>query len=83
MKSELRRFGKTVLFFSGPKLLAYGVWTTKYAHPEHAAAMSESSLGDTAAHHRVYITRQGDIDHIKQKYRRLLQELLSLSGINR
>ena len=40
-------------------------------------------LGDTAAHDRVYITRQGDIDDIKQKYRRLLQELLSLSGINR
>lgn len=38
-------------------------------------------LGDTAAHDRVYITQQGDIDDAKQKYRRLLQELLSLSGI--
>lgn len=39
-------------------------------------------LGDTAAHDRVYITQQGDIDDIKQRFRRLLQELLSLSGIN-
>ncbi len=38
-------------------------------------------LGDAAAHDRVYITRQGDIDDIKPRYRRLLQELLALSGI--
>jgi hypothetical protein len=38
-------------------------------------------LGDTAAHDRVYITQQRDIDDIKPRYRRLLQELLSLSGI--
>lgn len=40
-------------------------------------------LGDTAAHDRVYITQQGDIDDIKQRYRTLLQELLSLSGISK
>lgn len=38
-------------------------------------------LGDTAAHDRVYITQQGDVDDVKLKYRRLLQELLTLSGI--
>lgn len=39
-------------------------------------------LGDTAAHDRVYITQQSDIDHLRPRYRRLLQELLSLSGID-
>ncbi len=38
-------------------------------------------LGDTAAHDRVYITQKSDIDDLKPRYRRLLQELLSLSGI--
>jgi len=38
-------------------------------------------LGDTAAHDRTYITQQGDIDDVKAKFRRLIQELLSLSGI--
>lgn len=39
-------------------------------------------LGDTAAHDRTYITQQVDIDDIKQKYRKLLNELLTLSGVN-
>lgn len=38
-------------------------------------------LGDTAAHDRVYITEQVDIDDVKLKYRRLISELLSLAGI--
>lgn len=40
-------------------------------------------LGDTAAHDRVYITQKSDIDDLKARYRRLLQELLSLSGVQR
>lgn len=38
-------------------------------------------LGDTAAHDRVYITEQIDIDDVKPRYRRLVRELLSLAGI--
>jgi len=38
-------------------------------------------LGDTAAHDRVYITHQQDIDDIKARYRRMIKELLVLSNI--
>lgn len=40
-------------------------------------------LGDTAAHDRTYITQRDDIDDNRNKIRRLLQELLSLSGIKK
>jgi hypothetical protein len=38
-------------------------------------------LGDTAAHDRTYITFVQDVDDVKMKYRRLIVELLHLSGI--
>lgn len=38
-------------------------------------------LGDTAAHDRTYITPQIDIDDVKARYRRLIQELLAKAGI--
>jgi hypothetical protein len=40
-------------------------------------------VGDTAAHDRVYITRKEDIDDLKAKYRRLISDLLSASGIKK
>ncbi len=40
-------------------------------------------IGDTAAHDRVYITHEQDINDIKLKYRRLIQELLILAGIKK
>lgn len=40
-------------------------------------------LGDTAAHDRVYITQQQDIDDVKTKYRRMIQDLLTNSGIKK
>ena len=40
-------------------------------------------LGDTAAYDRTYITPQIDIDDIKARYRRLIQELLLISGIRK
>ncbi len=40
-------------------------------------------LGDTAAHDRTYITPQVDIDDLKARYRRLIQELLSTAGISK
>jgi len=38
-------------------------------------------LGDTAAHDRVYIMEQIDIDDLKARYRKLIRELSSLAGI--
>jgi len=38
-------------------------------------------IGDAAAHDRVYITRQTDIDDVKAKYRRMINDLLVVSGI--
>lgn len=40
-------------------------------------------IGDTAAHDRVYITQQQDIDDIKHKYRRMIEELLILAKIKK
>jgi hypothetical protein len=38
-------------------------------------------LGDTAAHDRTYNTTQLDLDDVKARYRKLITELLRLSGI--
>lgn len=43
--------------------------------------LAMKDIGDTAAHDRFYVTESGDIDEIKPKYRRLIQELLTLSKI--
>lgn len=40
-------------------------------------------IGDTAAHDRTYITPPIDVNDIKPKYRRLILELLTLSGIKK
>jgi Domain of unknown function (DUF4145) len=40
-------------------------------------------LGDTAAHDRTYITPQIDIDDLKARYRRLIKELLLVSGVTK
>jgi hypothetical protein len=45
------------------------------------AMQATKDIGDTAAHDRTYVTEQVDIDDIKSKYRRLIQELLTLSKI--
>jgi hypothetical protein len=41
------------------------------------------TIGDTAAHDRVYITQQRDLDDVKLRYRRLIDELLRTGGIRR
>lgn len=38
-------------------------------------------LGDAAAHDRTYITPQVDIDDLKARYRKMIAELLRLSGV--
>ncbi len=40
-------------------------------------------LGDTAAHDRVYITHQQDIDDVKARYRRMIRELLEAADIKK
>lgn len=47
-----------------------------------AKTMDEiKQLGDTAAHDRTYVTHQSDIDDLRSRYRRLISELLALSGV--
>ena len=38
-------------------------------------------LGDTAAHDRVYVTDMQDIDDVRPRYRRMIQDLLAASKI--
>lgn len=38
-------------------------------------------LGDTAAHDRVYVTQQRDVDDVKLRYRRMFEELLRVAGL--
>jgi hypothetical protein len=45
--------------------------------------MDVKTVGDTAAHDRVYITQCRDVDDIKLRYRRLIDELLGVAGIRR
>lgn len=40
-------------------------------------------IGDTAAHDRTYITHQVDIDDLKARYRKLIAELLAVSGVRK
>jgi len=49
--------------------------------PKTMGAIKE--IGDTAAHDRTYITQKGDIDDVKIEYRRMISELLSISGIKK
>ena len=44
--------------------------------------LETKQLGDTAAHDRVYITPKLDMDDIKARYRRMIQELLDKAGIS-
>lgn len=43
--------------------------------------LSVKILGDTAAHDRTYVTQIGDIDDLKLRYRRLIQELMGFAKI--
>lgn len=63
------------------------------AHARHDSALSLGrntpkvmteikELGDTAAHDRVYITLQADIDDVRARFRRVVRELLELAGIS-
>ena len=45
--------------------------------------MDVKHLGDIAAHNRVYITNQVDIDDLKFRFRGIIKELLVLAGITK
>lgn len=48
------------------------------------ATMDEiKQLGDTAAHDRTYITQPIDINDLKSRYRKLIDDLLAISGIKK
>ena len=71
------------MFLSLERLVAYvkrdGTLALSRGAPK---AMEEiKQLGDTAAHDRTYLTNPTDIDDVKARYRRLIRELLVLSGI--
>jgi len=70
-------------FFQLERLIAYVRQDTALTLGRNTAkTMTEvKQLGDTAAHDRVYTTQKADIDDARPKFRRLIQELLALSGI--
>jgi hypothetical protein len=73
------------IFFMLEKLISY-VCSDKNIILSRNAPKSMriiKDIGDIAAHDRVYIAQQVDIDDIKSKYRHLIQELLVLSKIKK
>lgn len=73
------------VFFSLERLLAHvkadRTLTLTRGAPKSMDEIKQ--LGDTAAHDRTYITHQTDIDDVKARYRKLISELLVLSGIRK
>lgn len=78
--SEIRQ---AATFFQLEKLIAFVCNDAAVTLSRNAPkTMTEiKQLGDTAAHDRVYITQQADIDDLRTRFRRLVQELLVLAGI--
>lgn len=72
-------------FFALEKLIAVITADPGVTLGRHSpkAMRDVKELGDTAAHDRTYITTKQDLDDIKAAYRRLLQELLTLSGVRK
>lgn len=73
------------VFLGLEKLIAYVRADKKLTLGRNTPKMMTEvkQLGDTAAHDRVYITSKQDIDDLLARYRRMLQDLLSASGIRR
>jgi hypothetical protein len=71
------------VFFMLDRLISHITSDTQVSLSRNAPkTMREvKQLGDTAAHDRTYITPQIDIEDMKSRYRRLLQELLVKAGI--
>jgi hypothetical protein len=65
-------------------------WLIGYVKNDDSIVLARSSsktmdevklLGDTAAHHRTYITQQSDINDLRLRYRHLITELLQITGL--
>jgi hypothetical protein len=80
--SDIQQAG---VFFGLERLIAYIRADTKVPLGRAApATMSDvKQIGDTAAHDRTYMTQPIDINDIKLRYRKLIQELIVLSGIRK
>jgi hypothetical protein len=73
------------MFFGLEKLIGY-ICSDKSIPINRNTPKTMSDLkqiGDIAAHDRVYITQQRDIDDLKVRYRRMIDELLTLSGVRK
>jgi hypothetical protein len=53
----------------------------KLSRGSSKALSSVKGVGDTAAHHRTYITVKSDIDEISHDFRKLVSELMVLAGM--
>lgn len=53
----------------------------KLSRGSSKALSSVKAVGDTAAHHRTYITVKSDIDEVSHDFRKLVSELMVLSGM--
>jgi hypothetical protein len=74
------------VFYGLDKLISYVVADKKVTlgRNSHSTMNDIKLIGDTAAHDRAYITQPVDLDdHIKARYRRLILELLTISGIKK
>jgi hypothetical protein len=74
------------VFFGLDKLISYIVADKKITlgRNSHLTMNDIKLIGDTAAHDRAYITQPVDLDdHLKARYRRLILELLTISGIKK
>lgn len=73
---------------SGAFLMLDGLINKIIVHPQIVLSRNApktmktiKELGDTAAHDRTYLTKRLDIEENKLAFRKLIQELLSLAGI--
>jgi hypothetical protein len=72
------------VFLELSKLIAHikGDKATHLARESGKTIDKVKGLGDTAAHDRTYITQKQDIDEVKNGYRKLIAELMTLARIS-
>jgi len=73
------------VFYNLEKLITYIRSDKQMALSRNSPSTMDEikQLGDTAAHDRTYVTQPIDLDDIKARYRRLILELLVISGIKK
>jgi hypothetical protein len=82
-KNRQKEIQNNGIFFSLEKLITYirsdSSLSLNRNTPKYM--MEIKNVGDTAAHDRTYITQEIDLDDLKTKYRKVIDELLVLSNI--